>query len=67
MNMTSAIKIDGKAVKATPTGLKIGAKGLVQHPSLVFAELSHGEARRLRKTLRKGGFAGHARHSRKVA
>lgn len=62
--MTTTVKIDGKNVMATPTGLKLGSRGRVQSPGEVFGLLDKGTARKLRKELAGGGFPSHARQSR---
>ncbi len=54
------------AIYVTPTGLKTNARGKVQPTSSVLGTLSKGEARRLRKTLRKSGFPNHASSPRAV-
>jgi len=43
------------SIYLAPTGLKMGAAGKVQNPTPVLQSLSKGDARRLRKTLRKAG------------
>jgi hypothetical protein len=50
---------------ATPTGLKIGAKGKVMPVSNVLAAMDKGEARRLRKALRAAGETAKAAAPRK--
>lgn len=47
-------------VYATPTGVKLGVRGKVIRPEGLVSELSKGPARRLRKALRRAGFAAHA-------
>lgn len=45
---------------ATPTGVKHTARGKVAAPGLAFGRMTKGEARKLRKALRRAGFARHA-------
>ncbi len=50
-----SIEVNGKIVYATPTGLKLGSKGTVQHTGQFLGQHSKGEARQIRKALRKAG------------
>lgn len=51
--------LGGKGIYATPTGLRVG-RGRVQSPKSIYAVLPKGEARRLRKMVRKAGYRSHA-------
>lgn len=60
------ISINGQAVYATATGIKLGARGRVQSPADVYGTLYKGDARTLRKALHRLGFTKHAAMSRAV-
>lgn len=50
------ITLDGKAVYATPKGLKLGARGPVEPTQRILSETDRGNARRLRKALYRAGM-----------
>lgn len=52
---TQLVVLNGKALYATPTGIKITARGSVTPPSVVLGRLPKGEARRVRKAARAIG------------
>lgn len=55
------IKIGGKTLYATATGLRVGSKGKVQPAGEILGQLPKGDRRRVRKQLRAGGFVAHCR------
>jgi hypothetical protein len=55
------IVVNGKPVYITPTGYKATHRGKVLAPAQLYAQLSKGQRRKLRKAARKLGFVGHAR------
>jgi len=57
-------KIGGKTVFATPTGIKLGARGKVTSMSAAYSAMPKGESRKLRKALRAAGHYQHAAASR---
>ena len=56
----TGISYQGKPLYATSTGIKLTARGKVTPATVFLSSLSKGEARRIRKTLRRTGYAGHA-------
>lgn len=52
---TNCGEVLGKTLYATPTGLKLTARGKVEPAGAVFAKLSKGEARKVRKALHRAG------------
>lgn len=60
-------QIGGKNVIATPTGIKISARGKVTNMSAAYGSMSKGDARKLRKALRAAGHIQHAAASRCAA
>lgn len=49
------IELNGNKLFATPTGIKVGAKGKVQPPAAFLATLSKGERRKVRQAGRAIG------------
>ena len=59
--MATNLKVNGKSVYLTATGVKVTARGKVQTPGAFLGTLGKGQARQVRKALRaagKGGWAG---------
>lgn len=55
--MSANFTFAGKTVYVAKTGLRLGSKGKVTSPSAMFAKMTKGEARKLRKALRAAGAA----------
>ncbi len=60
------VNLNGRNIFATPTGLKATARGKVIPASVFFGTMPKGEARRLRKALRKAGEARKASEPRRT-
>lgn len=58
--MSVNVKVNGKTLYATPTGLKLTSRGKVQPAGQVLSALSKGERRKVRKALHRAGFVRHA-------
>lgn len=68
--VTKAVKLADTAagaVYATPTGLKVTARGKVHDPGYIYGALPKGDARKLRKAARAAGFTRHAAARRQPA
>lgn len=62
--VAKAARLGGTGFYATPTGFKKGTAGRVNAPGFVYAGMSRGDARRLRKAAHAAGFVNHAAASR---
>lgn len=49
------VQVNSGSYWATPTGVKVAAKGKVLDAGMVYSSLSKGDARKLRKALRAAG------------
>ena len=54
------VEVEGREVFATPTGVKLSSRGRVLSAGELFGVLPKGEARRIRKALRRAGQAAKA-------
>lgn len=55
--MSTSIKINGKQLFVTPTGVKLGSRGKVLPVGNLLGTVDKGTARKVRKSLRAAGHA----------